>query len=112
METASWLRALTWTPGILIGIFAFLSRPSPSRAHYLQWALASTLNALIQLNLSPAMFYSLWMGWGVLSLILALWESYHRHGQLPSRTTLMVITAVWLEFGLLIFLEQKWIGHH
>ena len=98
---------LIWAPVILICLLAFLVKPIPSRACYLQCALAFTLTALSQRPISPASFYGLWAGGGLLSLILVGWESRHLHRLAPGRFTLLVMLAMLLEFILLAFLKQQ-----
>jgi hypothetical protein len=107
MGAAEWLRALIWAPVILICLLAFLVKPIPSKACYLQYALAFTLTALSQRPLSPASFYGLWAIGGLLSLTLAGWESHYLHRPAPGRFTLLVMLAMLLEFIFLAFLRRQ-----
>ncbi len=109
MNAMEWFRALIWMPTIVICLIAFFTQPVPSRAYWLQFALAFTLNGLSQLDLPLKLFLGLWTGGGLLSLTLAGWESYHRHWQLPSWLTRLMTIAILASFALhvYVYLTQK-----
>lgn len=94
MEATEWIRLLAGLLPASISITAFLIQPIPSRAQYLQFAIAFTLVALMQLSLSLKLFVGIWAGAWVISLILAWWEGRFTHQNCPSWSTSLTIALM------------------